>query len=220
MNAAGWTLYDVFGALALVLHLVGYAWYAREILRGRTRPNAASWFMWLVGAWIEYVTFDAINSHWATSALPLACFLGSCAIFVITAALQISRRVSGSGEIVYEPADPHDYLAVFADLSAYALYLITGGAAWANLLAVSTSIISFIPIWKTTLRHGHETPGPWFVWCGAYLAMLGAVLSGPGAQTLVQSVYPAYYFVLSLVVALLSFAAVRASIRRWVDGRR
>lgn len=220
MNATGWTLHVVLGALALVLHLVGYAWYAREILRGRIRPNAASWFMWLVGAWIEYVTFDAINSHWATSALPLACFLGSCAIFVIVAVLQISRRVSGSSGFVYEPADPHDYLAVSADLGAYALYLATGGAAWANLLAVSTSIISFIPIWKTTLRNGHEHPAPWFVWCGAYLAMLGAVVTGPGEQALAQSFYPAYYLLLSLVVALLSFAAVRASIRRRLDDRQ
>lgn len=42
------TLPALFGMLAL-LHLVGYAWYALGIFRGCTRPNAASWFMWLVG---------------------------------------------------------------------------------------------------------------------------------------------------------------------------
>lgn len=208
------TLPALFGMLALLLHLAGYAWYALGILRGRTRPNAASWFMWLVGAWVEYRTFDAIDSHWATSALPLACFLGCCAIFAVTAVLQLAKRVKGSREVIYLPARGTDYLAVGFDLGAWALYAATGGAAWANALAVTTSIVSFIPIWKSTLRHGHEAPGPWFVWCAAYLAMLAAVLSGPGTQMLAQSVYPVYYFLLSLAVALLGFRQVRTWILR------
>jgi hypothetical protein len=207
------TLAALFGALALLLHLAGYAWYAVGILRGRTRPNAASWFMWLIGAWVEYRTFDAIDSHWATSALPLACFLGCCAIFALTVVLQFAKRAAGSREVVYQPARGTDYLAVGFDLGAWVLYLLTGGAAWANTLAVTTSIVSFIPIWRTTLRHGHEMPGPWFVWCAAYLAMLGAVLSVSGSQTFAQTVYPAYYFGLSLTVAALSHSGFRKRLK-------
>lgn len=206
-------LHLLFGTLALLLHVAAYAWYAQGIFRGRTRPNAASWFMWLVGAWVEYRTFDAIDSHWATSALPLACFIGCCAIFVVTAVLQLAKRAAGSREVVYQPARGTDYLAVGFDLGAWALYLATGGAAWANVLAVTTSIVSFIPIWRSTLRHGHELPGPWFVWCAAYLAMLGAVLTGPGTEVLLQSVYPVYYFLLSAVAAALSLSAVHGRIR-------
>jgi len=209
LMAMHWSLGAAFGVLALVLHLIAYAWYALCILRGRTRPNAASWSMWLFGAWVEYVTYDAIDSHWATSALPFACFLGCCAIFVVTAALQLGRWFAGSGKVVYEPARRHDFWAMFADAVAYGLYLATGGAAWANVLAVSTTVITFIPIWRTTLRHGHEQPGPWLVWCTAYLAMLGAVIAGPREQLLAQAFYPVYYFLLSLVVALLSFENIR-----------
>jgi|GEM_PF-2202805 len=179
-----------FGLCALVLHLVAYGWYALGILRGRTRPNAASWSMWLFGAWVEYVTYDAIDSQWATSALPLACLLGAGIIFALTLSLQVGNWLRGSGAVVYEKADRHDYWAVLADAMAYGLYLITGGAAWAHVLAVATSIVTFIPIWKTTLRHGHEQPGPWFVWCAAYLMMLGAVVAEPREQALVQSFYP------------------------------
>lgn len=207
----------VFGTLALLLHVAGYAWYAREMFRGRTRPNAASWLMWLVGAWVEYVTFDAIDSHWASSALPLACFLGCCAIFAVTAVLQLAKWRSGSRDTVYLPARWPDYAAVSADLAAYIAYAITGGAAWAHVFAVTTSIVSFIPIWRSTWRHGHEVPGPWLVWCAAYLAMLGAVLSGSGSERLAQSVYPAYYFLLSLVVAGLSFSGLRRRLIRRIQ---
>lgn len=212
MPTASWPV--VFGTIALLLHVAGYAWYAREIFRGRTRPNVASWLMWLVGAWVEYVTFDAIDSHWSTSALPLACFLGCCAIFIVTAALQFAKWRSGSGETVYYPARWPDYAAVSADLAAYAAYAITGGAAWAHAFAVITSIVSFIPIWRSTWRHGYEASGPWLVWCAAYLAMLAAVMSGTGSERLAQSVYPAYYLMLSAVVAGLSFSAVRGRLRR------
>lgn len=210
------SLHLALGILALLLHVWGYAWYAREIFRGRTRPNAASWFMWLVGAWVEYVTFDAIDSHWATSALPLACFLGCCAIFIATAVLQFATWRSGSRDRVYHPARWPDYAAVSADLGAYVAYAVTGGAAWAHAFAVVTSIVSFIPIWRTTWRHGNEMPGPWLVWCAAYLAMLGAVLAGDGAERLAQSVYPAYYFLLSAVVAGLSYPRLR----RWLRGAK
>jgi len=170
--------------------------------------------MWLVGAWVEYRTFDAIDSHWATSALPLACFLGCCAIFAVTAALQLAKRAAGSREVIYLPARGTDYLAVGFDLGAWALYALTGGAALANMLAVTTSVVSFIPIWRSTLRHGHEAPGPWLVWCAAYLAMLGAVFSVEGGDRMAQSVYPAYYFMLTIVVAALSLWRIKRPCRR------
>jgi hypothetical protein len=160
------------------------------------------------------VTFDAIDSHWATSALPLACFLGCCAIFAVTGLLQLAKWRSGSSDTVYLPARWPDYTAVSADLGAYAAYALTGGAAWAHAFAVVTSIVSFIPIWRTTWRHGNEMPGPWLVWCAAYLAMLGAVVAGDGGERLAQSVYPVYYFLLSLVVAGLSFTGLREYLRR------
>jgi hypothetical protein len=217
MNAMSWNLSSLFGVFALLLHLIGYAWYALCILRGRTRPNAASWSMWLFGAWVEFVTYDAIDGHWATSALPFTCFLGCCTIFVVTVALQFSRWFAGESDVVYEKARRHDFWAMSADAAAYGLFLATGGAAWANVLAVSTSIVTFVPIWKTTLRHGHEQPGPWLVWCAAYLAMLGAVIAGSREQLLAQGFYPAYYFVLSLVVALLSFAKFRIFVGRYLQ---
>jgi hypothetical protein len=207
------SLHHALGVLALLLHVWGYAWYAREIFRGRTRPNAASWLMWLVGAWVEYVTFNAIDSDWASSALPLTCFLGCCAIFIATAALQFAKWRSGSRDRVYHPARWADYAAVSADLGAYAAYAVTGGAAWAHAFAVVTSMVSFIPIWRTTWRHGCEMTGPWLVWCAAYLAMLGAVLAGDGGERLAQSVYPVYYFLLSAVVAGLSYPRLRQRLR-------
>ena len=192
------------GLGAFVLHLAAYSWYAFEIFRGRTRPNTASWMMWLVGAWVEYVTYNGIDNHWSSSALPLACLIGVCSIFLATALLQGYRFFKNIEGVAYEKPETNDYFLVLADISAYALYVTTGGAVWANFIAVSTSIVTFIPLWKTTYRNGNEHPGPWILWCTAYGCMLGAVISEGGSQVIEKGFYPVYYFLLHFVVVVLA----------------
>lgn len=216
LASAQWTDALVFGLAAFVLHLIAYGWYALEIFRGRTRPNAASWLMWLFGAWVEFETYDAIDSNWSTSALPFACLLGVCVIFITTTTVQVKTWFSGSGGTVYQKPDSKDYYLVLADVGAYVLYLATGGAAWANFIAVSTTIVTFIPIWKTTLRYGNEHPGPWIVWCVAYLMMFAAVVVEGGNRMLVQSFYPVYYFFLTLIVALLAITRIRLYLNNYL----
>lgn len=210
------TIALVFGLSAFVLHIIGYAWYSVETVLGRTRPNAASWFMWLIGAAVELYTYDGIEHHWSTSALPLACLMGVGIITVTTAMMQFRFWLKGGNGVIYEPSDRKDYYLVGADVGAVVLYFATGGAFWANFVAVSTSIVTFVPIWKTTLKHGHERPGPWIVWCFAYYTMFLAVLGEANPESFWEmSFYPLYYLVLHGVVALLAFRRIRVWLNRW-----
>jgi hypothetical protein len=198
------------GLTAFTLHIAGYAWYFAEILRGNTRPNAAYWLMCLVGAVVETYTYDAIGSHWSTSALPIACVVGVCVITLTTGGLQLKLWLKGRGEVAYESSDKKDYYLVGVDIVALALYEIYRRAFWANFLAVASSIVTFIPIWKTTLRSGHERPGPWVVWCFAYYFMWLAVLAEGRPDTVWEkSFYPLYYLALHAVVAFLAIGATR-----------
>lgn len=203
----------VFGTIAFVLHVVGYLWYATGIFRGKTRPNAASWLMWLFGAWVEFVTFDAIDHHWSTSALPFACLIGVGVIFSVVVIMQVRAVLTKADDVVYEKSDKKDYLLTVADAGAYALFLVTGAAAFANWIAVGTTIFTFYPIWKTTFRNpSNEQPWPWIIWCAAYLFMFLAVLAEGSPEVLSQSFYPVFYFSLHLPVALLCHPAVRRQI--------
>jgi hypothetical protein len=203
-----------FGSIAFVLHVTGYLWYATEIFRGNTRPNAASWLMWLFGAWVEYITFDAIDHHWSTSALPLACLFGVGFIFMVTMVMQVLAMLTQRGDVVYEKSEKKDYLLVAADAGAYALFLGTGAAAVANWIAVGTTIFTFYPTWKTTYRKPeNEQPWPWFIWCAAYMFMFFAVIAEGSPEMLSQSFYPVFYFCLHLPVALLCFGWFREKVK-------
>jgi hypothetical protein len=201
----------VFGSIAFILHLCGYVWYSLTVLSGKTKPNAASWLMWLFGAWVEFKTFDAIDHHWSSSALPFACMLGVGLVFFATLVMQLRSRISGSNHTIYEESDPRDYLLVGADAGAYALFLMTGAAAWANWIAVGSSVVTFYPIWKTTYRSPeNERPWPWLIWSAAYTMMFLAVLAEGGEEVFAKSFYPIFYLALHLPVALLCWPAIRS----------
>lgn len=203
-----------FGLTAFALHITGYTWYFIEILRGATRPNTAYWFMCLIGAFVETYTYDGIGSHWSTSALPYACIFGVVTITLITAVMQLRLHYKGRIEVAYEPSDPKDYLLVGVDFSALGVYLAFKTAFVANFIAVASSIVTFIPIYKTTLRSGHERPGPWVVWCFAYYFMWLAVLADAEPEKVWElSFYPLYYLVLHAIVALLAFKTARVWVR-------
>ncbi len=200
-----------FGSIAFVLHIIGYTWYSVEILRGHTRPNAATWMMWLLGAWVEWYTYDAIESHWSTSALPLACLIGVCSVALVTSMLQFRVLLRNEENVIFEPSDPRDYWLVGADIGALIFYFLTEEAFWANFIAVSTTIVTFWPIWKTTLKNGYERPGPWVVWCLAYYFMWLAVLAEENKTAdLELQFYPLYYLLLHVIVAVLAFRTPRA----------
>jgi len=197
------TLAQVFGILAFSGHLVGYLWYAQCIFSERVRPNVAACFMWLVGNWIEFAIYDAMpGTHWAISALPFACGLGMGLIFLAIVYAQLRAR--GSGRVTYHPPDRYDYYLILFDLAAIVLWLVGGVPHWATVVAVSTSIVTYIPLWRTTHQHPEkEHVGPWLFWCLAYLCMFVTILLEGGEGIGWRLFYPLYYGILSIVVVII-----------------
>lgn len=209
------SLAEIFGIAAFSLHLTAYLLYAYFIFRGSVRPNAASWFMWLVGGWVEYLTYDAIgDGHWSTSALPFACVIGLSIIFATTVFLQMRSRIGRTHQSMqYHAPERADYFLVLFDLSTLVIWLKWSLAGLANMLAVGSSIVTFIPIWRTTYETHEENPVPWLMWCMAYTCMFVAVSIEGGEELAFKLFYPIYYFGLHLVVALLCFKAPRSLVR-------
>lgn len=198
------TISEIFGVIAFFLHILGYIVYSREVFHSRIRPNVATWMMWLFGSTVEFLTYNAIDgAHWSMSALPFACLLGiggTCLAIVVT-----QLRNGKAGNVIYHKPERSDYYLVSFDILAAYVWLGGWGASLANFIAVSTSIVAFIPIWKTTYREPQsENPIPWILWCFAYIAMLGAVATGEGLLSTGLYIYPIYYLILHAVVLFLS----------------
>lgn len=199
------TAAEIFGVTALTLHLIGYAMYGWMIFHEWGRPHILTWFMWLAGGIVEYATYQAIpGAHWSSNALPFACVLGLGFITLAIIFAQVKNWFRGT-EYMYEPPETKDYWLFGFDAGAGLFWWIDKwSAAFANFIAVGTSVFTFIPLWRATWRNpDSEHYLPWTVWTAAYMAMFLAVMTGPGAREWELYVYPLTYFVFHAIVVLL-----------------
>lgn len=205
-----------FSIAVFVLHLIGYTLYAINTLREEIRPNAASWLMWMFGGVIEYATYEAIDSEtWFSSSLPIACLVGLSMIFLATIYVQIRSRLRGAdSRATFHKPEPLDYGLISFDAGAGLIWLLFNVPTFANMLAVGSSIVTFIPIWRTTLATGEEKPAPWIFWCLAYAGMALIVFIEGGDAVLNQLFYPVYYLFLHSVVLLLCYPSIRQYVTR------
>lgn len=201
---------EFFGITAFSLHLLAYGMYAKHVFEERVKPNAATWLMWLFGSVVEWQTYDRMtNSHWSSSLLPLACVLGLGAITFATIASQMRERLRGTGRIIYHRPEMQDWAFVSFDVIALIAWLMLDMAEEANALAVVTTILTFVPIWRTTWREPEsERSAMWLIWCAAYGFMLANVLYRGGDNLWWQGFYPVYYFALHLVVVILAMRVI------------
>ncbi|OGG79822.1 hypothetical protein A3A39_00900 [Candidatus Kaiserbacteria bacterium RIFCSPLOWO2_01_FULL_54_13] len=68
----------VLGGLAVVIGLVSYVPYFRDIVRGATKPHPFSWFVWgfVSGiAFLAQIVKDGGPGAWATGITSIACFV-------------------------------------------------------------------------------------------------------------------------------------------------
>lgn len=201
----------VFGILAFSLHLLAYGMYAQQVLAEKVKPNVATWLMWLFGGIVEWQTYDHMtDSHWSSSLLPLACVLGLVAITFATFVSQTRERRRGTGRVIYHKPKLQDWAFVSFDVLALAIWFWFDLAEMANAIAVGTTVVTFIPIWRTTWQEPEsERPAMWLIWCVAYACMFISVLLRDTDNLLWQSFYPVYFFALHAVVAILAFRVIQ-----------
>lgn len=202
--------------LVFVLHLTGYTLYAINTLREDIKPNAASWLMWMFGGLIEYATYEAIDSEtWFSSSLPIACLIGLSMIFLATSIVQVRHRLAGNGSSsTFHKPEPLDYGLISFDASAGLIWYFLNLPTVANILAVGSSVVTFIPIWRTTLATGQEKPAPWIFWCLAYFGMTLIVILEGGQSILNQLFYPLYYLLLHSGVLILCYPNCRSWVKK------
>lgn len=182
----------LLGILSGVLQLIGYWIYVRSMLRTEIRPNSASWFIWAYGAAIETTSYFEMSGDVVKSILPIACTFASIATFVLM--LKVGQ---------FKKLKTLDYICVGIDLLALVVWWLYHSATYAHLVAMSSVIISFIPIiWDTWNDPRSEKPLPWLIWSSAYA--VATIVVFMRFEKWEDVVYSGMYFVCHLPVLLIS----------------
>lgn len=156
----------ILGLTAGSVHLVSYALYNREMLRGNIRPNTATWILWTFLALLNTASYVAMSQDLAKAATPIA----GCAACVVTLCL-----AAGKGRL--SKLTRLDMAILAIGIAAGLLWWSSRNAACANLLLQLAFVVSNIPtfngVWKDPRV---ERPLPWFGFTAAYLINLAVVI--------------------------------------------
>jgi hypothetical protein len=163
--------------------------YIRGILKGATRPNIISWFLWLVLQSIAIAGQITAGASW-----PLIFLFAT----TFNVCLVLFFALKGYG---YKKYGWLDFACLFCAIAAIIIWRITNEPVMAILMAVVADFIALIPtIWKTYKEPFSETAVAWLLLA---IAAILAIISTTKFDA-PNLLYPAYSAISALVVAALA----------------
>jgi hypothetical protein len=194
----------LLGVAGGVLGFVDYLIYARSVLRGKTRPNAATWIgtsaVWFV-ALISYSLVGARDTLWFV----IASTAGSFVVAVLTTRYGVRWQRS-------------DFVCLIGAAGVGVLGFLTESPLDALCAAMAVDFLALLPTMAKTWKHPDwEEPIPWIV---TVVASALTVMAVALPWELEIAAYPVYLLVMNgVVLALIYRPKVRVSLvflfRQW-----
>jgi hypothetical protein len=180
--------YKVFlGYLSIVIAVVSYVPYFRDIFRGKTKPHAFSWFIWgllTVIAFVAQIVEKGGAGSWVTGVTSIICFT----IFVL-AFIKGERRFT-----------VFDWIALAMAIIAILLWRLTNNPTMSVILVTLTDVLGYLPtIRKSYSKPYEETAITYFLSAIKFIVALLALDS----LTLTTGLYPTAIILMSLSVVVM-----------------
>ena len=182
------------GLISGLLSALAYAPYVFDTLRGSTRPQRASWFIWSVLASISFfaqIAEGAVQSLWFAGVQTGATVL----IFL----LSLKRGTGGLHSLV-------DIAILCVAAMGVALWIYTDTPAYALIIAIGVSLLGgTVTITKAYAAPNSETLS---TWATCFIAS-GFAMLAIGSVDWMLLAYPAYLFTLNGAIVLAIFLGRR-----------
>ncbi len=161
------SLTGIFAVISVIVHLSGYVTYSHLMKNGHSRPNMATWTLWVFLSALNCASYLVMSGDPAKAAVS---FTGAFACTVTFIYSLKKGRVSR--------LNAWDSTALTVGVLAAAVWWGLQSATYANLILQFGFFISMIPTYRGVIKdHSHEKPLPWFVWGTAYAINLAVVIA-------------------------------------------
>lgn len=202
-NAVAWTdvCYDyvmnykvAFGFVSIVLAVVGYIPYIRDILRQKTKPHSLTWLVWSVLSGIGFAV-QVVGKGGAGSWLFGLTTVASFGIFLL------SLKIGDKNILLV------DWLSLLLAAAALGWWLATNDPLLSVILISAVDVIGgFFPTFRKSYSHPYqETLSTYLL----YALSLCFSLAALDKFTLTNALYPATFVVVN--IAMVSFLLLRRS---------
>lgn len=137
---------ETFAIVAALLAIVGNVPYVIDVLKGRVKPHAYTWFVWSLVSLIVF--FGQVQAGAGIGALPtFASEVFTLIIFVL------------SLKFGFKGASRTDLYFLIAALLSFIPWLLTKDPTLSVIMAVGIDFIAFMPTLRKTWKHPEtETP--------------------------------------------------------------
>jgi hypothetical protein len=184
----------ILAIVAGSMHVVAFAIYNWQILRGKSIPNSVTWTLWVFLTVLNAFSYLDMSGNLVKSILPAA----SSTACVATYLFVLSKRK-------FEKFKSWDeYAALTVGIMAGIAWWYYQSATYANYILQIAVGISFYPtikgVWRNPLI---EKALPWYIWSGAYVFMILAICLKWNGQYR-ELIYPLNCLCLHAVVGLLT----------------
>ena len=175
-----------FGLLAGLILIISNLPYIYSTLRGRTRPNRVSWWIWAFIGIVLFATYQqsgARENQWVLILMILTPLL--------IALLSLRYGVGGASRL--------DLVSIVGCLIALALWAVSGSAIVGLAFSILADAIAGLPtVWKSWQQPYSENLLKWSLTLLAFFLNLFAIEE----WTPFQVSYPLYLLLLALVIVI------------------
>lgn len=169
-------MFKTFGFISLAIVLLSAPFYLVDIIRGHTKPERVTWFIWMILGIIAFFSQQILGAHWSLLYAGIDA-LGSIIVFI----LSLKYGVGGWTQT--------DRFALYTALIGVTFSLVAHRAIIALVgIIIADSAGLILTIRKTYLNPNSETSITWF---GIGTAALLAALS-VGHIKISLLIYPLY----------------------------
>src|SRR3990167_6959024 len=190
-------LYEILGIIAGILALVGYIPYIYTTVRGKTRPNKATWIIWtVIGGLIAFSYLFEVDKN--TIWLPLGYFIGPLIVAIL------------SFRYGYSKWSKLDIACLVVGALSIIPWIILDNAIFTLLINVFIDATGAIPTVVKTYREPEtEDFSAWTIFFVANTLELLAI-----EQWNLAAIYPIYLFILAgLIVFFIMKNKVKKKIK-------
>lgn len=128
---------EFFGAITIVLSLIGYIPYIRDVLKGKTQPHAFTWTIWTLVTFIVGAAQIAAGSGWGAIHNLVTGLIGT--VILIYALKNKDKDIKRVDVIMFIIA-----------LLSIPLWLVTQNPTTAIVLITAIDIFAFLPTFRKT----------------------------------------------------------------------
>lgn len=183
----------ILGLLAGLIHLSAFLVYNRQMLKGTSAPNTATWLLWSFIVIINSATYIVMCDDWVKGIITIVSSVACVGTFVFAL---FKGKLS--------KLNAWDTAAFVVGFAVMVLWILFKNTTFAHLLLQSCFIISVIPTYRGVIQNPkNEKWIPWFMWSSAYTVSAGVVFMRWTGH-LEDLVHPALSILTHLGVGILS----------------